>query len=179
MTLRFLTGRAFPVAASAVFAASALLLAGCSAAVPLQPAPDAVNAACADVVVHLPTTVAGQAERETNAQGTGAWGAPDSAVLLHCGVEVPGPTTLPCLAINGIDWIEDDSDAPLYRFTTYGRDPAVELVIDSKKVSGSTVLVDLTNAVSYIPATGGCVGAEEPTVPPDSEATGSPAPATP
>ncbi|MEO6199783.1 MAG: DUF3515 family protein, partial [Cryobacterium sp.] len=104
-------------------------------------------------------------ERETNAQGTGAWGDP-SAVLLTCGVEVPGPTTLPCVSINGIDWIEDDSQAPLYRYTTFGRDPATELVVDSEKVSGSTVLVDLAGAVANVPATSECVGANDVTLPP-------------
>jgi len=140
------------------------LLTACAPTVPLEPAADAESPACADVVVHLPTSVADQAARETNAQGTGAWGDP-SAVLMHCGVTVPGPTTLPCLDINGIDWIEDDSQAPLYRYTTYGRDPAVEIVIDSEKVSGSTALVDLSNAVSGIPATAQCVGAEDVTLP--------------
>ena len=161
MTLRSARIR---LAAALSVAATSILLVGCTAAVPLQPAADANNPACADVIVHLPATVADQAERETNAQATGAWGDP-AAVLLHCGVPVPGPTTTPCLNVNGIDWLEDDSEAPTYRYTTYGRDPAVELVIDSEIVSGSTVLVDLANAVSSIPATGQCVGAEDVTLP--------------
>ncbi|TFC40981.1 DUF3515 domain-containing protein [Cryobacterium sp. TmT2-59] len=150
-----------------------VLLTGCTAIVPMEPATDAVNPTCADLIVRLPTTVASLPERETNAQSTGAWGTP-SAVLLHCGVDVPAPTTLPCLTVNGIDWIEDDTDAPLYRYTTYGRDPATELVIDSDKVSGSTVLVDLANAVENIPATGKCLGAEDLLLPTDGE-TAAPA----
>ncbi len=132
----------------------------------MTPAKDAVNVSCADVTVHLPATVAEQESRETNAQATGAWGNP-AAVLLRCGVPVPAPTTLPCLNINGIDWIEDDSDAPTYRYTTYGRDPAIEIVLDSTVVSGSTALVDLASAVGYVPATGGCVGAEDVELPTD------------
>ena len=162
MTSRFQAPRA---AAALALVAATVALTGCAAIVPLEPAADAANPACADLIVHLPTAVADLPERETNAQATGAWGDP-AVVLLHCGVEVPGPTTLPCININGIDWIEDDSDAPLYRYTTFGRDPASELVVDSEKVSGSTVLVDLTNAVSAIPATGQCVGAEDLTRPP-------------
>jgi len=162
MTSRFPAPRAaLPVA----LLAATVALTGCVAIVPLEPAADAVNPACADLVVHLPTAVADLPERETNAQATGAWGDP-AVVLLHCGVEVPGPTTLPCININGVDWIEDDSDAPLYRYTTFGRDPATELVIDSEKVSGSTVLADLTGAVSNIEATGACLGAEDVTLPP-------------
>jgi len=172
--------------ASVTLAAVSLLLSGCTAAVPLQPAPDAEAAACADVIVHLPAAVAEQPQRETNAQGTGAWGDPDAAILLHCGVPVPGPTTLPCVTVNGVDWINDDSEAPLYRFTTYGRTPATEVVVDSSKVSGSTVLVDLSNAVSQIPATGACVGVEDADLPdlpgdapsaPEVPATPAPAPA--
>lgn len=163
--------------ASVALAAASLLLSGCTAAVPLEPAPDAENPSCADVVVHLPATVADQPERETNAQGTGAWGSPDATVLLHCGVTVPGPTTLPCVTVDGVDWINDDSKAPLYRFTTYGRTPATEVVVDSGKVSGSTVLVDLASAVSHVPAKRSCVGVADLALPGDE--TRTPAPVTP
>jgi hypothetical protein len=146
--------------------AGTVLLTGCTATVPLKPSRDAANPACADLIVRLPAAVGALPERETNAQSTGAWGTP-AAVLLHCGVAVPVPTTLPCLNVNGIDWIEDDSKAPIYRYTTYGRDPATELVIDSGKVSGSTVLVDLTQAVSAIPATRQCLGFEDLPIPTD------------
>ncbi|WP_022886501.1 DUF3515 family protein [Glaciibacter superstes] len=145
-------------------ACSSLFLAGCAAAVPLQPAAEATDPACADVIVHLPESVGDQPERETNAQATGAWGEP-AAILLHCGVEVPGPTTLPCKSVNGIDWIEDDADAPRYRYTTYGRTPAIEVVLDSDVVSGATVLTDLANAVEYVPATGGCLGPQDIDIP--------------
>ncbi|MDJ0349161.1 DUF3515 family protein [Cryobacterium sp. PH29-G1] len=172
MSHPFLLTRSAPlrfVAVASVLATS-MLLAGCASAVPLTPAPDATNVACADVTVHLPATVADQDARETNAQATGAWGDP-AAVLLLCGVTVPAPTTLPCLSINGIDWIEDDSEAPTYRYTTYGRDPAIEVVIDSEAVSGSTALVDLANAVGYVPATGACLGAEDVQLPSDGATT--------
>ena len=132
-----------------------LALTGCAGAVPMTPAEDANNPACASVIVRLPDLVAEQPKRETNAQATGAWGTPAS-VLLTCGVTAPGPTTLPCVEVNGIDWIEDDADAPLYRYTTFGRSPAIEVAIDSNAVSGTTVLVDLGGAVSYLPQTGTC-----------------------
>lgn len=157
MTLPFSVSR--PGVAIALVAAG-VLLTGCTAAVPLQPAPDATNATCADLIVRLPAAVADQPERETNAQSTGAWGDP-AVALLHCGVDVPGPTTLPCLNIDGIDWIMDESDAPRTRFTTYGRDPATEVVVDTEKVSGSTVLVDLASAVSIVPATNECLGVDD------------------
>lgn len=132
-----------------------LSLSGCAGQVPMTPAADANNPDCAAVTVRLPDTVAELTKRETNAQATGAWGTP-AAVLLTCGVDVPGPTTLPCVSINDVDWIEDDSQAPLYRYTTYGRTPAVEVVIDSDAVSGTTTLVDLGPAVSVLPQTAKC-----------------------
>lgn len=121
----------------------------------MDPAADSNNPECANVIVRLPDTVADLAKRETNAQATGAWGSP-AEVLLICGVEVPGPSTLPCVSVNGVDWIEDDSQAPLYRYTTYGRTPAVEVVINSEAVSGTTSLVDLGAAVSVLPQLGAC-----------------------
>ena len=163
MTLQFTQALARS-ATALILAASAALLTGCAAAVPMQPAADAENPGCADIIVRLPTTVADQPERETDAQATGAWGNP-TAVLLTCGVEIPGPTTLPCVNINGIDWIEDDSEAPMYRYTTYGREPATEIYLDSGVVSGSTTLVDLAGAVANVPATKQCLDADDVTLP--------------
>ena len=143
------------VARTTLLTAMLISLAGCAAIVPLDPAPDANNPGCAEVIVRLPERVAEQPQRETNAQATGAWGSPAS-ILLHCGVSVPGPSTLPCVEVNGVDWLEDDAEKPLYRYTTFGRNPAVEVVVDSDKVSGTTTLVDLTGAIEKIPASSHC-----------------------
>ncbi|KQP01330.1 DUF3515 domain-containing protein [Leifsonia sp. Leaf264] len=150
---------------------AAVALTGCASAVSLEPAADAKSTACADVVVRLPATVADQASRETGAQGTGAWGDP-AAVLLRCGVPTPGPTTEECVSVNGVDWIQDDSDAPRYRFTTFGRTPAVEVILDYDEVSGSTTLADLASAVSVIEPTSQCTDVTD--VP---EPTSTPTPA--
>jgi len=123
-------------------------------------APQATDADCAAVIVRLPDVVAGQAERETNAQGTGAWGNPAS-VLLRCGVEPLGPTTDRCVSVDGVDWVIDESDAPRYLFTTFGRTPAVEVLIDNDVVSGTTAIADLSSAVSAIPAEGGCTNVDD------------------
>ncbi len=137
-----------------------LATAGCSPVVPMDAAADAESADCAAVSVRLPDMLASgssaeQAERETNAQGTGAWGSPAS-VLLRCGVTPPGPTTDRCVSVDGVDWVIDESDAPRFRFTTYGRTPAVEVLVDNEVVSGTTVIAELSPAVSIIPATGEC-----------------------
>ena len=134
----------------------ALVLAGCSQTVALEPADDAANPVCAEVSVRLPDTADGQPLRSTNAQATGAWGNPAS-IILRCGVPAPAPTAeLPCLTVEGIDWLRDDSDAPNYVFTTYGRVPAVEVIVDGDKASGFAALVDLAPAVGRLPVEG-CV----------------------
>ncbi|MFB2581435.1 DUF3515 family protein [Herbiconiux sp. P15] len=136
------------------------VLAGCAGPVALEPAADATDPACAEVIVRLPDAVADADRRETDAQATGAWGDPAS-VLLRCGVEPYGPTTLPCYNVNGVDWIRDDADDPTFVFTTYGRTPAVEVIVDANNASGTSALVDLTTAVSAIPQTEVCLNADD------------------
>jgi hypothetical protein len=127
------------------------LLSACAPTVALSPAANATNPKCADVIVHLPGSVADQQLRQTNAQATSAWGDP-AAVILRCGVTPPGPTSAQCATVKGIDWIVDDSKKPVYTFTTYGRTPAVQVVVDSKLTQGqgTIVLDELSNAVGFI-----------------------------
>lgn len=141
----------------AVPAAVAVLLAitGCTPTVPMEAAPDAVNPACASVIVRLPAEVGGLELRETNAQATGAWGDP-AAVLLTCGVPVPPPTSeFPCFTFGGVDWLIDDSNAPIAVATTYGRDPAIQVVLDGS--GGAVLLEDLARAVAEIEPDGYCL----------------------
>jgi hypothetical protein len=140
-----------------------LVLGGCAPIVALEPANDAINPKCAEVIVALPETVANLPSRETNAQGTAAWGTP-TGVILRCGVPVPGPTsTLQCFTIKGVDWLSDGKDAPNYVFTTYGRDPAVEVILDSNTVSGVSALTDLSFAVGNIAPEGACIAPSDTT----------------
>lgn len=128
----------------------ASLLTGCAGEVPMEPAADANTPACADVTVRLPKTVAGLDKRTTNAQATGAWGDPPS-VQLKCGIEPSGPTTDRCVYVNGVDWIIDESAAPIYRFEAYGRTPGLEVFVDSEKVSGTDVVTDLSAVAKQLP----------------------------
>lgn len=130
--------------------ATATILTGCSPDVPMDPAPDANNPGCAEVIVRLPDTVDGLERRYTNAQATGAWGDPAS-VLLYCGIEPSGPTTDTCVSVDGIDWIIDESRAPLYRFEAYGRTPGLEVVVDSEQANGTNVIAELSLAASHLP----------------------------
>ncbi|WP_349899368.1 DUF3515 domain-containing protein [Parafrigoribacterium soli] len=128
-----------------------LALSACAPTVALKPAADATNPKCADVIVHLPGSVADQSLRDTDAQATGAWGDP-AAVILRCGVTPPGPTSSQCATVKGIDWVVDDTKKPVYTFTTYGRTPAVQVVVDSNLTNGQgTIVLDqLSNAISFI-----------------------------
>lgn len=148
-------------ATGAAVTGAMLALAGCSPIVALAPAEDAKNPACAEVVVRLPELVGGLEQRKTDAQGTGAWGDP-TGMFLRCGVPVPDPTaTLPCGTIDGVDWLVDDTDAPNYVFTTYGRDPAIEVVLDYDSVSSAAALTDLSGAIQVIPADRQCVAVSD------------------
>ena len=133
-----------------------LALSGCAATVNLEPAEDRNNPGCAEVMVRLPSQLGGLQERYTNAQATAAWGDP-AAVLLRCGLEPVEVSTLPCVTAAGIDWLVDDSLAPSYRFISYARFPAVEVVVDSDNASGITSLEGIAGAVAQLPATKSCL----------------------
>ena len=139
------------------------LLTGCAPTVALKPAAHATSAACAGVIARLPDTVSTLSQRETNAQGTSAWG-PSADIYLRCGVAVPAPTAaLPCLTVDGVDWLRNDSEAPVFVFTTYGRDPAVAVTVNSKNVDadGNAALTDLEPAVASILSQHRCVAPSE------------------
>lgn len=121
----------------------------------MQPAVNANDPACADVIVRLPEEVADQERRRTNAQSTGAWGDP-TAIELYCGIEPSGPTTDECVSVNGIDWIRDASAAPLFRFEAYGREPGLEVIVNGDLASGTEALLDLNSAVSQLPQVRHC-----------------------
>ncbi|MGM7670003.1 DUF3515 domain-containing protein [Microbacterium sp. A93] len=138
-----------------VLTGAALAVSGCGGPVAnVEPAPEATDPVCAEAMVTLPDVVAGLERRETDSQATAVWGEP-SAVILRCGVPVPGPTTEHCVTADGIDWVTRD-DGEFWTLTTYGRSPAVEVLFDDTRAGSSSVMVDLATAVGRIPATGGC-----------------------
>ena len=149
------------IGAALIAAAVGALLTGCSPVVALDPAPHANDPACADVIVRLPETLENLPRRETNAQATGAWGEP-AAVLLRCGVAVPTVSQLPCVQTDDIQWLRDDSHAPSYVFTSYGRTPAIAVVIDQKKLSPGPTLQDLEPLVAFTKPNGHtCLSVED------------------
>jgi hypothetical protein len=131
----------------------ALTLAACSPIVALNAPKDSNNPDCASVIVRLPDQVGGLDKRQTDAQSTAAWGDPDQ-VVLYCGVAVPEASELPCID-KGVFWLRDDSESKVWVFTSFGRDPAVTVVVDRDIVSGpGVVLENLENPVSFTPGNG-------------------------
>lgn len=145
----------------ATLATAAILLAaglsGCSAPVSLEAADDSNNPLCADVIVRLPDTVDGLIRRDTNAQSTGAWGNPAS-VILRCGLPEVTVSELPCVTASDVDWLVDDSQKPSYRFISFARKPAIEVIVDSTAVTGVGALDAVASAVQAIEASKRCLG---------------------
>ncbi len=157
----------------ALLTALALLpgLAACSATVAMEPAKDANDPACADIVSRLPQTISGQERRWTDAQATGAWGDP-AAILMTCGLETPGPSTLPCRSFDGVDWLVDESQAAdnRYTLTTFGRTPALQVYLDYEAASSSDVAQALGPLIrTYLQPTGSvCTSASDATATPSA-----------
>ncbi|HJF77750.1 MAG TPA: DUF3515 domain-containing protein [Brevibacterium linens] len=139
-----------------------LVVTGCSRTVIVEPAKDAADPKCADIMLTLPDEISGQKARTTSSQGTKAWGDPNVAVL-RCGVTPPGPTTDQCVSVSGVDWISKpaEDDDSTWKFTSYGRTPAVEVLVNRKAESGNDVLAAISPALSKLPPENECVGAED------------------
>ena len=149
--------RRIALAAAAALAAT-VALTGCATEVSLTPGPDANNPKCAEIMVRLPGDLSGQSRVWTDAQSTAAWGSP-TRIIMACGVTPPGPTTLKCVSLGGVDWIVDESKQPNFRITSYGRTPAVQVFLDGadKSVDPNSVLTQLGRLVSaQTPPTSTC-----------------------
>jgi hypothetical protein len=142
---------------SVILLLCASTLTSCAATVVITPADDANNPNCAEVIVRLPQETSTLTKRSTNSQSTAAWGSP-VAITLRCGLEPVMVSELPCVTAGGVDWIVDESGKPDYRFVSFGRTPATEIIIDSEMASGATVLEDLGQAVQFTPSTKKCLG---------------------
>jgi hypothetical protein len=123
----------------------------------LAPAPGAGTPACAGVLERAPERVLDRDRSEQQAVGVAAWG--DPPVVLQCGVDLPaGPTSDPCMTVNGVDWIvdnADDEEAPA-TFLSYGRSPGVRVTVPGERQRAADALVDLGPAVAPLPASKHC-----------------------
>ena len=105
------------------------------------------------MMVALPDAIGDQAAQDQQ-PGHRGLGRP-SQVILRCGVNVPGPTTDRCVSVNGVDWVIKEGD-PVWTLTTFGREPATEILMDPDKISSATVLADLSAAARRSRPQGSC-----------------------
>lgn len=142
----------------AVAALAFVGLTSCTSTAAVESAPHAHDPVCAEVMLGLPDEVGDLTQRTTGSQGTSVWGDP-SAVVLRCGVDPIGPTERPCVSPAGVDWvwIEHEDHTQL---VTYGREPAVELLLDQDHVDESTMMnvqAALSGPVEQIEQTRECL----------------------
>lgn len=133
-----------------------LTLAACSSPVTIPPAQHAPAAECAEVIVNLPDTLEAQPSRSTSSQSTAAWGDP-AVLLFRCGLEMPVASDEVCFEAGGIDWLSLADDEGNYRFISYGRDPAVELIVSADtQLNNRAALEQLSEAVRLLPQYHSC-----------------------
>jgi hypothetical protein len=137
------------------YALVVLALTACSGGGSAPPAPQAGSAACSALEQRLPRRVLDAERGSSDDAGTALWG--DPAIVLRCGLAPPGPTSTPCTVVNDVDWLFEDGDDEI-RFTSYGREPAVEVTVPLSYGRGNaaSALVDLAGAVSPLPARRRC-----------------------
>ncbi len=77
-----------------------------------------------------------------------AWG--DPAIIARCGVAALGPTTEQCIEVDGVDWVARRlSDG--VAFTTFGRDPAIEVLVPHAYAPEPLVLPAFGPAAEALP----------------------------
>lgn len=106
--------------------------------------------ACTAASAHWPREVDGQvrAETEPSDPRVAAWG--DPAVIARCGMPSLGPTENLCVVVNGVDWVvEDLGDGA--RLTTFGRKPAIEVLVPKERGPGPQVLPAFADAAKELP----------------------------
>lgn len=137
------------------------VLAGCAPTIGVPAGPHATVPVCAKVILATPDTLVDQPRARTTSQATTAWGAAGSAITLTCGASQPPPST-DCVSLNnGLggedDWIAAKTTTG-WRFTTYGRAPAIQLELpDVLGLTQPTApLADLSGAVDLLEVTAHC-----------------------
>lgn len=128
------------------------VLSGCSSAVQVSAVP-AHAAACDRVDAGWPRTVAHQDRRSvtpTNPDAA-AWG--DPAVIATCGWPELGPTTDPCIQVDGVDWVAHQlSDG--VQFRTFGRSPVIEVLVPKAYAPEPLLLPAFGAAAKALPPNG-------------------------
>lgn len=138
--------------AVALCATAVVVLSGCSSAVEVSPAPLANGDVCRAAASAWPAEVGDHARREVSDAGAGtAYG--DPPVIARCGVPALGPTTDDCIEVDGLGWVAQPlSDGT--RFTTFGRDPAIEVLVPKAYAPEPLLLPAFSAAAETLPKNG-------------------------
>lgn len=140
-----------------------LAVAGCARTIGVEVAPNAADPQCAEVMLAVPEQLGADLPKVgTDSQATAAWGEPGAAVTMRCGVEQVGPAA-DCQHVDSgdgttVDWIVTTDDAGTWSFVSYGREPAVEVIVPPAVTEdhSTSFIADLADAVTQVPATKEC-----------------------
>ena len=128
-------------------------LAGCTRGIPVTLPDGASSPACAALEPLWPRTVSGRETRAVDpiSPAARAWG--DPAIIAICGYAAPPPSTLECVSVDGVDWVVQPRSNGV-QFTTYGREPALDVLVPSAYAPEPLVLPAFGAAARSLPATG-------------------------
>lgn len=128
------------------------VLSGCSSAVSVSAVPPHV-AACSRADAGWPHRVADHARRTVTPANpdAAAWG--DPAVIATCGWPEVGPTTDPCIQVDGVDWVAHQLTDGV-QFRTFGRSPVIEVLVPQAYAPEPLLLPAFSAAARALPATG-------------------------
>lgn len=145
--------------------AAVTVLAGCSSALKIEPFAQSDSEACQRVAEFWPLHIQGMERRVVAVQsdGVAAWGDPE--IIARCGGTPPGPSSETCVDVDGVHWLE----IPLAdgtSFTTYGRDPAIEVLIPDDYSPAMWLLPEFAAAAQTVEQTRFCTSAAD--IPDDS-----------
>ena len=138
-----------PVVRLGILAVLVLPLGACASAVKVTPFEGAETPECHALSALWPARVGSAEPRETAVDSVtvAAWG--DPAIIARCGALPPGPTTLQCLDVAGVDWIVEELEDGV-SFTTYGRTPAVQVLVPKAYPTPPLLLPAFAPAVETI-----------------------------
>lgn len=144
--------------ALAVVGVAVAVLAGCTAAVAVDPAPYAGDPDCAVVMLAAPKSIGGLPVRKTTSQATAAYGD-EYRIIVRCGVEPPGPSEDACVVVETgttqMGWLVREAD-DAWVAVSFGHSPAVEVTIPRVRADQAVgeLLGELNAAAAKAPANG-------------------------
>lgn len=86
-----------------------------------------------------------------DSRSVAAWG--DPAVVARCGVGAPGPTDVECVEVDGVGWIPESLSDGI-RFTTFGTEPAIEVLVPATYSPEPLLLPAFSAAAKALPRNG-------------------------